>query len=302
MADTKPFNYRYPLTKLTSSDDYLKITVLDYKPPGFIPEEGSFAAPTAGEIQGYDNVIPKGYILLPVPDTIQDANSAQWGASSLNPLQVAVGGAIQGLYGADPANIGESLKSAESKIGSMISAVTTGSAQKYFQSLGINLATNVLLPGDLKQSEVLARVGGQIVNSNVELLFSGVTIRGDFTFGFDIVPRSKKESDQVKEIIKKLKFHSAAKKQSGAARGLFIKSPEVFKLEYMSGNKAHPFLNKFKICALKGMSVNYTGSGSYATYADATPVNMVLTLVFQELTPIYADDYETNIGSEGTGY
>lgn len=301
MADTKPpFNYRYPLTKLTSSDDYLKITVLDYKPPGFIPEEGSFAAPTAGEIQGYDNVIPKGYILLPVPDTIQDANSAQWGASNINPLQVAAGGAIQGLYGTK--DVGKALSSAQSKIGDMISAATAGSGQKYFQSLGINLGTNVLLGGELKLSETLSRLGGQIVNSNVELLFSGVTLRGDFTFGFDIVPRSKKESDQVKEIIKKLKFHSAAKKQSGASRGLFIKSPEVFKLEYMSGNKAHPFLNKFKICALKGMSVNYTGSGSYATYADATPVNMVLTLVFQELAPIYADDYETNIGSEGTGY
>lgn len=301
MADTKPpFNYRYPLTKLTSSDDYLKITVLEYKPPGFIPEEGSFAAPTAGEIQGYDNVIPKGYILLPVPDTIQDANSAQWGVSSLNPLQVAAGGAIQGLYGATDF---EGAKSKFlSKLQESLKAAGSGASQKYFQSLGISLGTNVLLPGELKQNEVLSRIGGQIVNSNVELLFSGVTLRGDFTFGFDIVPRSKKESDQVKEIIKKLKFHSAAKKQSGAARGLFIKSPEVFKLEYMSGNKAHPFLNKFKICALKGMSVNYTGSGSYATYADATPVNMVLTLVFQELTPIYADDYETNIGSEGTGY
>jgi hypothetical protein len=189
-----------------------------------------------------------------------------------------------------------------SKLQESLKAAGSGASQKYFQSLGIALGTNALLPGSLNQNEVLSRIGGQVVNSNIELIFSGVRIREPFTFGFDIVPRSKKESDMVKAIIKKLKFHSAAKKQTGAAAGIFLKAPEVFKLEYMSGNKSHPFLNKFKICALQGMTVNYTGSGTYATYADATPVNMVLTLIFQELTPIYADDYTTNIGDEGTGY
>ena len=70
----------------------------------------------------------------------------------------------------------------------------------------------------------------------------------------------------------------------------------------MNGGKPHPYLNKFKICALQGMSVNYTPSGTYATYTDAAPVNMVLGLTFQEITPIYAEDYDTEIGSQGTGY
>ena len=59
----------------------------------------------------------------------------------------------------------------------------------------------------------------------------------------------------------------------------------------MSGGKPHPFLNQFKICALNAMSVNYTASGTYATYSDATPVHMQMTLTFQELTPIYREDY-----------
>jgi hypothetical protein len=50
------------------------------------------------------------------------------------------------------------------------------------------------------------------------------------------------------------------------------------------------------------ITVNYTGSGTYATYSDATPVHMTMTLTFQELTPIYAEDYETGTGSEGTGF
>jgi hypothetical protein len=34
MATAAPFNYRYPLTKLTTSDDYLRITFLEYVAPG----------------------------------------------------------------------------------------------------------------------------------------------------------------------------------------------------------------------------------------------------------------------------
>jgi hypothetical protein len=55
------------------------------------------------------------------------------------------------------------------------------------------------------------------------------------------------------------------------------------------------------------MGVNYTGSGTYATYSDATPVHMIMTLAFQELTPIYNEDYVDKDGEfkntlTGTGY
>lgn len=52
------------------------------------------------------------------------------------------------------------------------------------------------------------------------------------------------------------------------------------------------------------MAVNYTGSGQYATYSDATPVHMQMTLQFQELSPIYAEDYfkEGDQGTIGVGY
>ena len=84
--------------------------------------------------------------------------------------------------------------------------------------------------------------------------------------------------------------------------GVFLKSPKVFKLEYMSGADTHPFLNRFKIMALTGMAVNYTGSNTYATYDDGTPVHMQLTLGFSELTAIYSGDYDIESGAKGVGY
>ena len=54
----------------------------------------------------------------------------------------------------------------------------------------------------------------------------------------------------------------------------------------------HPFLNKFKPTVLTSMSVNYTGAGTYASYADGKPVSLQMSLVFKELNPIYAEDYD----------
>jgi hypothetical protein len=295
-APTSRFDYRYPLTKLSSSDDYLKITVLEYKAPGFAPDGsfGNFGLPTAGEISGYGKASEKGTIILPIPDTVQDSNNASWGESTLGPLQALAAAAGQSVI-TDPKNIGTNIRSA---VSNLLSASKTGTAQKAMQGTAIQLGLNVLL-NDKSASNLVSRYSGAVFNSNIELIFSGVTLRSPFSFGFDIVPRSKKEAETVKEIIRKLKLHSAAKKSAGAATGLFLKAPEVFKLEYMSGGRPHPYLHKFKICALKSMSVNYTGSGTYATYSDATPVHMILGLNFQELTPVYSEDYD-QVG--GVGY
>lgn len=82
----------------------------------------------------------------------------------------------------------------------------------------------------------------------------------------------------------------------------FIRTPNVFKLSYMQGSIPHPFLHKFKICALTDMAVNYTGEGLYATYSDATPISIILDLTFKELEPIYDTDYFENEGTSAVGY
>ena len=299
MADTSIFDYRYPLTKLTSSDDYLKITVLEYKPPGFAPTSGSgFSLPTAGEISGYETSIPKGTIILPIPDDVQDKNGASWGTSELGPKEAIALSAAQSVL-TDHENI---FKNAGKSIENILGALSTGTGQKMAAGAAIGFSVNKLLNSQISAGSIASRYAGAIFNSNIELIFSSVRIRESFTFAFDIVPRSQKESQQVKDIIRAFKKHSAAKKSIGATSGLFLKAPEVFKLEYMNGGKPHPYLNKFKICALQGMSVNYAPSNTYATYTDGAPVNMVLGLTFQEITPIYAEDYDTDIGKEGTGY
>ncbi|MEC8552773.1 MAG: hypothetical protein VXY93_19930, partial [Pseudomonadota bacterium] len=109
----------------------------------------------------------------------------------------------------------------------------------------------------------------------------------------------------IKKIIRAFKKSLNAKNGStgeNKSSGLFIKSPDVFQLTYKTGGKNHQFLHKFKPMALLNIAVNYTGAGTYATYDNTAPVHTKIDLTFQELNPIYSEDYDTEEGLEGTGF
>ena len=297
--------FRYPLKNIDKSDDYLQIESYDYVPPGLNLSATSFAQNSSDDV-GYGNKIIRGTVILPIPEGIQDSNSASWGEGNMGPLQTAVMGAGTEIVAGK--GVGDAVDAVKNVFDKSLNAATVGTTQKMIQTFFASQASKALTgSGDFNQN--LSRATGTVFNSNTELLFSGVSLRSGFSFSFDLVPRSKKESDEIKDIIRFFKSESAAQKgaASGDASGLFLKSPSVFQLKYMSGGKPHPFLNQFKICALNAMSVNYTASGTYATYSDATPVHMNMTLTFQELTPIYREDYVESNGDykssiKGTGF
>jgi hypothetical protein len=301
--------FRYPLKNIDASDDYLQIESYEYLPPGLNLSATSFAQ-NSSDNAGYGTKSSRGTVILPIPEGIQDSNSAGWGSGDMGAAQTAAMGAASDIVSGG--NLGKSITGAVENLfkkATAASQTTIGqdAVQTYFASQASQALTG---SGDFTQA--LSRQTGAVFNSNTELLFSGVSLRSGFSFSFDLVPRSKKESDQIKDIIRFFKSESAAQKgsTSDAGAGLFLKSPSVFQLKYMSGGRPHPFLNQFKMCALNAMSVNYTASGTYATYSDATPVHMQMTLTFQELTPIYREDYieagsttgayKSNI--TGTGY
>ena len=299
----KAFNYRYPNTQLEQDSDFLEIKVVEYKPPG-IGGAGEQPFKLGSSTEGLQKNIenPIGYIFLPVPENIQDSNDVEWGEDSINGL-AAKGFAIAkdaiGSEGLGKAT-GELISGAAKGLGDMAGdSSAQGLAQSFFASKAVNI-----LGGNTSLGGMLSRSQGQVLNPNMELLFKGVTLRG-FSFDFDLAPRDQKEGETIKNIIRTFKTNMNARNSSSGSEnssGLFIKSPNVFQLTYKTGSSNHKFLHKFKPMALKNMSVNYTGAGTYATYDDTTPVHMKLSLSFQELNPIYAEDYEKEQGLEGVGY
>jgi hypothetical protein len=289
---------RYPQKSIGKDDDYLEIGVIEYVANKSTLGQDNLKLRSQTEAIQQSNQKAKQTIQLPIPSNIGDTNQVNWGGETLNALQAAGVANIGDVL--TSSNLGKGLIDAAKSIGTTANKVLT---QGGGQDLITNQFTSALvnsLGANTSPEGLLSRATGQVLNPNLELLFSGVNLRS-FAFDFDFAPRDEKESNVVKEIIRVFKQSMSPRTGSNTAgAGLFISAPNVFLLKYKSGSQEHPYLNKFKPCALTSMGMNYTGSGSYATYADKTPVHMKLSLSFTELNPIYNEDYKPS--DIGVGY
>lgn len=240
----------------------------------------------------------KYYIELPIPQEVNDANSVTWGEDSLNIFQLAGLAAAQRIM----TNPGESFQQVSQLLQQGIPLPSLDDDTKNAVLAGISGQAINALGGNVSPGSVIARATGQILNSNLELLFKGVNLRS-FPFSVTFSPRNYEEAIRVKTIIRYLKQTMAPKTGvEGGGTGIFLKSPDVFSLRYLHKGSDHPFLNSFKLCALTGLSVNYTNAGTYASYDGGTPVNIRMNMTFKELNPIYSEDYEGMGDADGVGF
>lgn len=222
---------------------------------------------------------PFGSVILPIQPSITDSNGVEWGGANLDPLSAYAGKAALSITTTNR-DIGtatlDALKAAGNAFKSNFSDYATF-INLYFAQEAVG-ATGLL-----------SRATGAVLNPNLELLFSGPTLR-TFSFTFKLSPRSSSEAKMVKDIIFFFKAGMAVRK---ANTGVFLKAPYVFSIKYMSAGGSHKSLNKIKDCALLNCDVDYTPDGSYMTFTDEekTLTSYQLTLRFSELDPIYNEDY-----------
>ena len=242
----------------------------------------------------------KYYVELPIPQEVSDSNTVSWGEDKMNIFQLA------GITAAS-----QFQKDAGQSFQQALDFMQKGISFKGFDEGTQNAIRNAIsgaainqLGGNVSLSSIISRTTGQVLNSNLELLFGGVNLRS-FPFSITFTPRYYEEMMEVKQIIRQLKSSMNAKGKTmsaGSASGAFLKSPDVFSLRYLHNGQDHPFLNQFKMCALTGMSVNYTNAGTYASYGDGSPVSIRLNMTFKELNPIYSEDYDGMGESDGVGF
>ena len=220
-----------------------------------------------------------GSVYLPIPGGIMDTSTVDWGKETIDPLTAGAaalaytaltksgeetGAAMNDAFKA----LGEGSKSVETALGALV----VGSATK-------------------SGAQVLKRAEGQIINPNMELLFNSPQLR-QFNFSWRLAPRDPTEGQDVIKIIRFFKQGMVPIRQEP---NLFLRSPNTFKLTYhhKKENSEHKFLNKFKECALVNCQIQYTPDGNYTTFTDGIMTSYQMTLAFNELDPIYSDDYDT---------
>tara|TARA_B100001250_G_scaffold412897_1_gene445364 strand:- start:795 stop:2051 length:1257 start_codon:yes stop_codon:yes gene_type:complete len=308
---------RYPYEALTDETDYLQIDIRDYvnvkdRSGGIYSGTSMRRNLSFNSVQGLDKrhlstsrlKRGQGTILLPIPSNIADSNSVTFADGSLDAITGQVYNNIDqanmdfGEGGSKFSQIPETLANTLGSVANTLGNADAGFKKSLTASLAA-AAANIPMGGSLTRDQIFARSDGEILNPNMELLFNGVKLR-TFKFSFKLTPRDETEAEQIRLIIRAFKENMAPKIQQ--AESTFLETPSMFELTYKKGIDRHPFLNKFKQCALTDMSVNYTSEGVYATYEGGTPVSMILELGFKELEPIYDVDYDSWEGSEGVGY
>ena len=268
------YTYYYPVALKTNIDqDKLQISVLEYKPRP-LPSKQSKPSLGIGEREGYRSRV-LGSVFLPVPGNVADSNNVSWDQDTMDPAKLALadsffdnvqGGGVDGLI--------DSLGSTAQAIG-----VNKGDTKEAIAGALAKAATG---------GSILTRSTGKIINPNMELLFKGPSMR-TFQLSWKMSPRDYEESEMIKKIIRMFKQSMAVKRTESQ---VFLKSPNTYKLRYLTARgREHGFLPKIKECALVGCSINYTPDGNYQTYENSSMVAYQMTLSFNELEPIYHDDY-----------
>jgi len=335
-AKSKVERYRYPLDVLNSSSDYFMLQAVKYTAPGVglagqsqalseiigaspgtnqpqLSEAGNNLRPPTsdGQLRKNEKENTLAYYILPMPPQIGTNNQVGWDKGEINAAGSAIAALGQELMknsSGSPIPTLEGLGQAFNKVRNFGSALIGqagaggGLMGDYLTSLMINL-----IPGNqVSPSDIFARNRGIVINPNMEFLFKGPNLR-QFRFTFLLIARNKKESDHIRDMVRSLKKHMSPKKTidtfgDNQLFGAFLQTPDVFKLSYMKGTSGHPYLNTFKYCAMTGISVNFAEGMTYMSYDDGAPVAVGLSMDFTELTPIYAEDYDSDYAGGGVGF
>lgn len=275
----------YPIGLNPQHQDCIKFSIVEYKSSGL----RGFGESAAGSrrvdvISGIPGFTDKGAreilatITLPIPGGIQDSNTVNWSGMTMGPLEQAFGSVIASELAQGKGT--EQLSDQAQQAMKDKEGLRQGIISKFVQ-------------GAVGGSGIMQRLSGDIINPNLELLFNSPDLR-TFSFSFKLSPRSSLEAERVKKIIRTFKQAMSVKRRESS---FLLQSPNTFAISYIFKNKNHPYLNKFKECALTSCNVNYTPEGNYMSFDDPNHPSMVsyqLDLSFQELEPIYNDDYGTS--------
>ena len=271
---------RYPSKHLDSSADFIRFDIIEYKPTKNLADV--FSPQGAGRpSERMKREVPKGNFILPIPLNVNVGNGVQWGPDNLNALQAGAGALVTDLLGG------------ESAVDQIIAAV--GNQNEELKKLVRQQAASTIAGG----GNFLTRATGAVLNSNLELFFTGPGLR-QFNFDYRLTPRDDNEAKEIKKIVRMCKRGMAPRLTD---KTLFLYTPHIFKLAFkFKGNQDHPYMNKFKPCALTSFNVNFTPDNAYMTYSDGSPIAYSLQFAFQEIEPIYDADYSDGDGAKGMGF
>jgi hypothetical protein len=112
---------------------------------------------------------------------------------------------------------------------------------------------------------------GVVQNPMLEMIYTSPKFR-EFRFDFQLYPRSQKESEEVQNIIRELRFHQAPEGLA-VSNGFFMVPPSEFGINFYYNGVENPNIPKIGLCVLDSLTVDYAPSGfsAYEVPGQITP-------------------------------
>ena len=233
---------RYPFDH-TSAYDFIKIFPMKYIPAmqsgnmiGGIDSLRQNASSHFSQVgQRYQNAEKAGSMVFLPMIPAGETNSTGWGDQDrMNAIQKEFGIAASKI-------ISGAFSQGEEWAAESLSSLKDAAAGLVLENSGLNQFITAHFAGKAVSANLLGR-SGVAINPNLELLFSGPSLR-NFTYNFTFTPRGRKETQEVRDIIKVFKKGMAPKRTE---QHMFLNVPHVLNVEYVynsqgsSGSWQHP--------------------------------------------------------------
>lgn len=193
---------------------------------------------------------------------------------------------VVNLYVEGPPTVKYSMNYANKELGTLAGVVggtaeeSIGALNRTSESAAAALTAFSKIPGAFGSVDVQTALGASsktALNPFKEVIFESVDFRS-FAFKYKFMPKSKQESDSVKAIVELFKFHMHPEISAGK---LFFIYPAEFQITYYFMDSTNDYVHKFAPCVLESMEVSF-GGDQYSTFADGTPTEVNMSLVFRE--------------------
>ncbi len=140
-------------------------------------------------------------------------------------------------------------------------------------------------------SNTLSVVGRVALHPNIRNRFTGVSLRS-FTFAFKFLPKSRRESEAVKKIVKFFRFHAYPQQiPPNTSFGIGYEYPSLFKIQLLSGagGMFEHVGTPIKFSYLRSISTNYNPT-TPVLHDDGSPTEVDLSLSFTEYKTLHRED------------
>jgi hypothetical protein len=214
-------------------------------------------------------------IVLPVPQSLATGYAAGYANENIGAKgeALAFGGELLRDYGKIPGLIDQVRgNTAEFNVTAFREALTkAGAMTANFLIATTNALTDLASP--------VMFGAGRVNNPHKAMLFTGVSFR-QHQFQYKLAPRSQEESDTIRDLIYRFKYHAAPSMTPGL-QGEFFEYPDEFDIAFHYPE----YLFQYGPSVLTNMSVEYHPEGAPAYFRDShAPVGVELKLDFTELT------------------